>query len=569
MIYSESSLARRVFSRFLPPWASRVGYFDGLPSPESFVPPHIFPIPLSVAPAATLDGVWMDSAHAVTTVHDLATTLACLGPGGVGALFLSSRFWKRGQIDRFCTGAGMQVLFFSAVPSKGKIRLNQRGLPIPRNPLRRMLLGVGTLFFPGLAFLFGAEWFVILQKGSVRSRETDGLRLSVVVPLPADRDRARNRLHEWEKFLSDHRMHDVQLVAVDEAEGDPLEGKSGSTIRVHHYRRFGRSHAIRSALLSARGKMVLLDSDRQLPPSLLFDLLNERLRESQAADVISGYDSARQPVFTSRLLYRMISGLSRPQPLFVLLSDRAARAVLDLHPEQLNGYAFAIPLHLRRQRLTIREVALHPDPPAPPAPGGNPSLTAYLFYRLRRGAVYLSLALWLPFAPQLVDAGIEKGMATWQGASPSLASLPSFSLGGAGRAIGERMADYQAVLLGYVRIAHDEFPVAFDSAYSAVVVASRYTSGFFFVLGLAILLHFHNSVFVYRLSSGRRLTFLVALAEAGMAYALKNGLEGWQSGLLGPFAAETALRLAFPAFLALILSRLFFFPAYALLFRRQ
>lgn len=510
MIYSESALARRIFSRFLPAYASRAGYFEGV-SPEGLFPEGIYPIPVHLAPAASLDGIWVDSAHAPENSRELAALLQTLGAGGIGVLFLRTKHWNRRAIRDFCRGAAMQLLFLSPIPAKGRVKLTPAGLPVPKSILRRFALRFVTSFFPSLAGLFGRELFVIVQKSPARHRETDGMRLSVIIPAITP-----DRLHQWEDFIAKHRVHEIELISVEE---DVMPAsKSGSTIHVQHYREAGRAAAIRSGLLHSRGKAVLLDNDQRCAPAYLFDLMQARMQAKQKVDVVAGLDAAERPWWPRRFLNRWLTGFSDPEPLYLLLSDKAIRDLIDVHPDQLSGYAYATGLRLR-SRLQIEEVDLVIEPPLPPRKIKAASIISYLIYRLRRGAIYLLFPLLLP-ALLPVPAAFPASLPEWSHLMPGEAIHTQ-----AARAIElehwTQIPDTaltlgaNAVLLaekGLAIVVHrgEQFVDRMIRPELQKELAAR----FFFVLIVGLLIHVWNVVSVFGRPSGSLLPWIMAQAEA-------------------------------------------------------
>lgn len=514
MIYSESALARRIFSRFLPPYASRAGYFEGV-SPEGLFPAGICPIPVHLAPAASLDGIWVDSEHSPENSKELAALLQTLGAGGIGVLFLRTEHWNRRAIRDFCRGAAMQLLFLSPIPSKGRVKLTPAGLPVPKSILRRFALRFVTSFFPSLAGLFGRELFVIVQKNLTRHRDTDGMRLSVIIPAITP-----DRLQQWEDFIAKHRMHEIELISVED--GVMPTSKSGSTIHVQHYRKAGRAAAIRSGLLHSRGKSVLLDNDQRCAPDYLFDLMQARMQAKRKVDVIAGLNAAERPWWPRRLLNRWLTGFSDPEPLYLLLSDRAIRYLIDLHPDQLSTYAYATGLRLR-SRLQIEEVDLVIEPPLPPRKIKAVSIVSYLIYRLRRGAIYLLF-------PFILSAILSALLAVPAAFASSLPEWSHLMPGEAVHTLAARpiqlehwtQAPDTALTLGAnaVLLAEKGLRIVVHRGHEVVdrlirpELQKELAARFFFVLIVGLLIHVWNVVSVFGRPSGSLLPWIVAQAEA-------------------------------------------------------
>ncbi len=555
MIYSESALARRMFARFLPAYASRAGYFDGV-SPEGLFPERIYPIPVHLAPAASLDGIWVDSAHAPQNSKDLAAVLQTLGAGGVGILFLPAKHWSRRAISDFCRGAGMQLLFLSPVPAKGRIKMTPAGLPVPRSILRRILLRLVTAFFPSLAGIFGRELFVIVQKSPARHRETDGMRLSVIIPaLTAD------RLKQWEEFIARHRVHEVELISVEDDVS--ASSVSGASIHVQHYREAGRAEAIRSGLLHSRGKSVLIDADQRCSPEYLFDLMHARMQAKQKADIVVGLDGAGRLWWGRRLINRWLTGFSDPDPLFLLLSDRAIRDWIDLHPEQMSGYAYAAGLHMR-SKLQIEEVELAIEPPLPPRRRQKPSLLLYILHRVRRGSIYLVLPLLLPLLlygmtavslPELDGRPVLPAEAIRAAAFRPLTVRHWSEVFEAGLTLGAKAFVFTEDVL----IPAAQEGVRWTYHLIPPPQQKELAARFFFVLLAGQLIHLWNVIAVFRRPSGSLLPWAIAQGEALLIllWMGRDPLLDWK------FSTDSALSL-FSAGLAL---HVVFFLAYRFLFR--
>lgn len=539
LIYSESDLSRRVFSQLLPPYASRAGYFEGV-SPEGLFPEGIYPIPVHLAPAASLDGIWVDSSHAPENSREMAALLQTLGPGGIGVLFLKTAHWNRRAIRDFCRGAGMQLLFVSPIPSRGRIKLTPAGIPIPRNVLRRFALRFVTFFFPSLAGLFGSELFVIVQKSAVRHREADGTRLSIIVPA-GDAD----RLKQWEEFIAKHRVHEVELIAVEEdAEAAP---PAGSTIHIQHYRKAGRAAAIRSGLLHSRGKAALLDNDRRCPPDFLFDLMLARIQAKDKVDVVAGLDSLRRSWWLRRIINRWLTGFSDPEPVYLLLSDRAIRDLIDMHPEQWNGYPYAAGLRLR-SRMRIEEVNLIFDPPLPPRKIANASIVSYLVYRLRRSAIFMLLPVLLSLLFSLA-AAFPSGRIAQE--LTGMQAIPS--------AVLDKMKSLHALQLPLQATLLRSMDHVIQPELRRELAAR-----FFFVLAVGFLIHFWNVVVVFRRPSGSLLPWIMAQAEALLMLFLFLEFQA-SAFFFSAISDETWRNQTFLS--AFYVSRLIFFAFYAFLFR--
>ncbi|MBW7857156.1 MAG: hypothetical protein H3C43_02375 [Leptonema sp. (in: Bacteria)] len=394
MIYSEFKLAQKIFQRFLSPNASRGGYFEGMPTDRLFKP-GVYPIPIHFAPVASLDAIWIDSQHCPTDSRQLTALIQTLAPAGIAAVFLNGRQFSRKQIFEFCRSAGLQILFLSPIPSSGKIKLSRSGLPIPKNFFRRILLRLSTFAFPFLQSLLGSQFLLVAQRSPKRQSENSGVRISVVIPI-VEGVSNKNRLQQWEDFVTAHRLHQFELVCVED-ENQSVESKLGSTIRIQHSTKTGIAGAIRTGIIHSSGQLVLIDStENRASPAFLFDLLLKRSESKSKADVIVCVDANTKPNLFRRFKNRLITGFSDASPLMILLNEKAANSVIELHNDQIQSYRYSIELKLGSSKLNVEEVELYLNPTFKDKnQAKSPSFFQYLMYRFRRGMVYFIMPFFI------------------------------------------------------------------------------------------------------------------------------------------------------------------------------
>lgn len=394
MIYSEFRLVQKIFQRFLPPNANRGGYFDGMPI-DGLFKNGVYPIPIQVAPVASLDGLWIDSQHSPTDSRQLTALIQTLAPGGIAAVFLNSRQFSRKQIFDFCRSAGLQILFLSPILSSGKVKLSRSGLPIPKSFFRRILLRLSTFGFPFLKSLLGSQFLVVAQRSSKRQNENSGVRISVVIPI-VESVLNKNRLQEWEDFVTAHRLHQFELICVED-ENQSVESKLGSTIRIQHSTKTGIAGAIRTGIIHSSGQLVLIDSTQsRAVPAFLFDLLLKRSESKSKADVIVCVDANTKPNLFRRFKNRLITGFSDASPLMILLNEKAANSIIELHNDQIQSYRYSIELKLGSSKLNVEEVELYLNPTIEDKDQSkSPSFFQYLVYRFRRGMVYFVMPIFI------------------------------------------------------------------------------------------------------------------------------------------------------------------------------
>jgi len=304
---------KQVFAQLLRSDASRCGYYGSMDdSPRSVFPSGIYPIPLHLAPAASLDGVWIDTNTSPSTNRDLAAVLQTLGEDGVVIALLSAKSWQAQQLIEVCRSAAVQILHLSRTTDAKSIVVQPNGLP------------ASSLFW---ARHFGSHHLLIGQKQPLRRRLQSGIRLSIVVPVDAP-----FRLSMWQRFLDSRKLYGVEVIAA--------------------------SDSIRRSLIETGGRWVLLDFDQDCDCRFLFDVIDRQMTAESAVDVLAGFVQPKPSSMLRRVICRSETGFVN-QPAMLLLSDKAVQSVIDAKSVDLADMA-AIGRLLRR-RFTVDEVEFRVD----------------------------------------------------------------------------------------------------------------------------------------------------------------------------------------------------------------
>ena len=333
----------RLLYQYLPAWSSLVGYPVSAEQNafNEALPSGLLGIPLDEAPVASLHGFYVDYQDAPDDLKKLATLLETLLPGGAGILHLPGRRWKKKELLRICQAEGLLLKSYRSQRFQGICVVVERTvLPIPAEK-----------------------------------------KLSVIVPcLEENLARLQVQLGAWQAYLQKKKMEDdAQIVLVIDG---PLLGEESRElekmqeqqrlVEVRHYRAFGPGRCVRTGILHASGRRILIDeSGGQTPPGEYLPLLAPLLQSEPdavigfAADVMLATvnNEKLDPGFAAetRLLYHRAlafirkrqTGSPAPNSDFRLYTNRAAWLIALLGEEDGTRHRLEELLILKEQGLRI------------------------------------------------------------------------------------------------------------------------------------------------------------------------------------------------------------------------
>ena len=263
----------------IPAWSQTVGYPAWSENHGEVLGPGILGIPLAEAPANCLNGLYLDVNESPSGLYEMLAILDKLLPGGGAVLNLDSNRWKKKDILEICRGSDMRARF-PHVPRE----LN-----------------------PGFT--------VQLERQPGAGPDKSQHQLSVILPvLTEDLKHQQSVLLSWTRFLGETfraqgDASETQIIVVHDGvmpgeEHLEIEGIFTGNLRVfHHYRAFGGGCAVRTGLMHASGRRVLVDeSAGAISPdeslALLEPWMEEQARVSleKAARKAGGESPAGKPL---------------------------------------------------------------------------------------------------------------------------------------------------------------------------------------------------------------------------------------------------------------------------------
>ncbi len=180
-------------------------------------------------------------------VKEILKRLDLLAPGGTAVLILSSG-WNRDDLLRISQGGGFSL----------------------------SLTGDRTTA-------------VFIRPIFTKEESIEKKRLSVVIPAVQASNVFADSVHSWESFLGKYYGEQAEIIVVDdciltqEDKFEMMRKETGGRMRlVSHYRKFGPGRAVRTGILHASGRKILIDeSQGSIPSSEIFPLLVSYLRDEK------------------------------------------------------------------------------------------------------------------------------------------------------------------------------------------------------------------------------------------------------------------------------------------------
>lgn len=327
--------------RFLPAWSERAGCS---PDKKHLLPQGIEYQNLSESLLGSLHGFAAFPEDIPTDIFALTAFMQKLSPGGVGIFFLGSHGWKKKDLEQIVMGSGFQTLHLEKLPFR--------------------------------ASFSGPKKMLVVRKTPV-TKENSGERkkLSVIIAITENKAGAFESLKAWSSFLPGLYGPAAEILLVNDGRLDSEESlrlfqkdRMGEIILFNHYRSFGEGRAVRTALMHAAGKRILVDdSQGRTNPQSCLPMLLASMRESpgcvlgvrttkEAAQIYNLKERRKNNLPLFAKFARKIMGTACPYSDFRLYSRDAARATFLYTESDGEDYRIEALETLSRDHMPIVDV---------------------------------------------------------------------------------------------------------------------------------------------------------------------------------------------------------------------
>jgi hypothetical protein len=359
---AEINFYRQIFKDFMPSWSERGGFIEGFSGYKYLYPEPIAPIPLQFAPASSLDGLLIDLEHSPSSPQLLANYIQTLAPGGISIVHLSSKFWNKKKIYDTFNAAGFEILFFAKIPKLKHIYYKSGYFKT-----KGIYPYIFFDSFPFTPIALKGNYFIIAKKNFYRNFIDTSYEFSIIVILPENEELAKEKLSSWESFLSYHKIHNIEIVIIQNFKKEVKFSQKGyNQIQlIHHYESTFLENAIYSGIYKSNGKIVLIDLDENpINPEIFFEVFHEFLKNQHSMNVplaVYSYPKQEKNALWKKIYYKIFYGIKHPNTKFRLYNQKCIEIFYKFHPYFLKQNPYLIEKEIKKNKGRIIEIPYYSE----------------------------------------------------------------------------------------------------------------------------------------------------------------------------------------------------------------
>ncbi|MCS7204467.1 MAG: hypothetical protein NZ853_02090 [Leptospiraceae bacterium] len=326
-----TELYKRLFSDLLPEWSKRCGYIQGYIGWERIFPEHIVPIPVELAPASSLDGLFIDIEHSPKSIQILSSYIQTILPGGIAIAHLSKKYWNKKKIKNTFHIAGFEIIFLAQLYSIEQVYYEDGYFHI-KSFLPRIFLYLFSFIPVGLK----SNYFVIAKKKFHKNPTGNETKLSVILILPSDLDLARQKLISWYNYLSSKNLHYLEIIIVEGSESvssniEFSDLSNTQRLKIHNHNDY--NYSIYTGIYKSSGKIIYVDaSENPETPHLFLEVLDIFLKKNQNHKPFAIYVFSKRANFFKRKMNQFfVSSFSKMFPIRIY-NQKSKEVILKFHP---------------------------------------------------------------------------------------------------------------------------------------------------------------------------------------------------------------------------------------------
>jgi len=329
-----SKYFEKILRKYLPPFTFRAGYSSNYINP---FPPGLQHVQIDHADRDSLETFFLRFEFGPSEIERLTFILDRLSPGGTGFLSLYEDRWTEKQLKEICKALGFKIKYFSLMKGYSK-----------------------------------KEYLTVIQKPSPLSKSSRKKIISIVLPFYGGTSYDRSA-DNWYQFLDKRNLLDIsEIIVVDDGilrnesivEID-FHGKDNRINFIGHYMPFGRLITLRTGLMHANGRYILVDESREgVHPVEIFPVLNAMLHREADKDITGcvigtrSWDPKKKLKAGKSLKERyakLICGSIKPKSNFRLFHFQLAGRLFE---NKFREHKIQPLIHLKRKNIPIIDVPI-------------------------------------------------------------------------------------------------------------------------------------------------------------------------------------------------------------------